>query len=349
MSKLIKIIFVQVFLLTLNVQAQPSKEKNLIQPDWVTNPEVPYPESEYLTAVDKGKDRKTAEANSIEALAGIFGRSINSKTQASSRFSQSEKDGKASSSDEVVINKEVSLYTNTEGLIAVEIAEVWKNKDGEFYALAIMNKAKASALYMQKISENNQTIERLTASVPEEKETLIEYARYVFAHKTALTNAAYMEKLAIINPPAKAALNASVQNPDVLKTACVKIAKTIPIEINIQGIHAARIKTAFAKVLSQAGFNVSEKNSKRYVLNAEASFNQETIAGNPNAVCRYTLNASLLDKILKDEITPFNITGREIHLSKTSAENKAVNSIEKKILMEFKTIFDTYLNETFIK
>lgn len=351
MSKLIKNTFAAAVIISqiMYLQAQPSREKNTAQPEWVTSPETYYPESKYLTAVDKGRDRKTAETNAIEALAGIFGRSINSKTQASSRFSQSEKDGSSSFSDEIVINKEVSLSTNMKDLIGVEIAEVWTSKEGETYALAVMNKEKASMLYLQKISENNETIERVTLIPPEEKETLLEYARFDFAYKTALINAVYLERLAVIAPSAKSALSTGMQSPDSLKTACVKIAKTIPIEISVQGGNTQRIKTAFAKVLSQAGFNVSEKASKRYVLKAEASFTEETIAGNPNAVCRYSLEAMLLDKIMQDEIMPFNITGREIHLNKTSAENKAVNTIEKKIMQEFKAIFEKYLGETFSK
>jgi hypothetical protein len=67
------------------------------------------------------------------------------------------------------------------------------------------------------------------------------------------------------------------------------------------------------------------------------------LPGNSNKFVRYAVSGKLIEVKTGREIFPFNISGREGHLSRSEAENRAVRVIEQKIKDDFGSEFAAYL------
>ena len=311
-------------------------------PNWIENPAEAYPESKYLAMAGEGTSRKEAETNAIESLAAIFSRNIDSQTGSSLNYTSSQNE--TAKIDKKIV-KDISISTNVKDLAGVEIKEIWASGNEKYYALAVLDKAKAIIIYREKISSNNKTISELINIPDKEKNTIREFSRYNAAYKKAAENEVYASYLLILNPTASMISTKPDFNLNSLKMKCLDILKSIPIKITVEGDKNSKLKAAFSDVLTSTGFQTSELKNCRYVLSAKLTIDDEVISGNNKTIIRYSLIAEFIDVILNESLIPFSISGREIHFNKTNAESKALTVLEKKIKKDFKKVFEEYLNQ----
>ena len=121
-------------------------------PEWIIiGQHDRYNSRTYLTAVGTGHSRRAAEMSARTELVSVFGQDIYAKTTES--FWETMSSGLGSTWEEQHTFDAVSM-TGMDNLIGVEIGDFWEDGRGNNYALAVMNKARASQTYTGMITSN---------------------------------------------------------------------------------------------------------------------------------------------------------------------------------------------------
>lgn len=306
------------------------KGASAVQPDWVANPRTAYPEAQYVSAVGSGADLESAEKSALGALVSVFGQQVKGETVTTSRYSEAVKAGKVTVSEDASVNQAVQTSFDLDTLVGAEIKDAWDDRKGTIYAVAVMDRAKGAMLYKDLIDANEETIAKLSEVEPGEEFTFDTYARFDLASVIGDSNKRFLNVLSVLSPAMAASKRDSTHTGDEFRLECLKIAKNIPIGVDIAGDRDGRIAAAFSTVVSDAGFKTGTAES-RYVLKGSLSLSEATLAANPNKFARYTVDAKLTDTLAATVLLPYSINGREGHATLAEAENRAVRAAETKI------------------
>lgn len=313
------------------------------EPAWVANPASVYPEAKYVSATGYGPDRETAEKTALGSLIAVFGQNVSGATTVSTKYSEAVRSGAIEVTEDFALDRDVNSTFALDTVVGAEIKDTWD--DGKtYFAVAVLDKAKASITYANLIEKNEETIAKLTDVPAADKNTLDAYARYDLASVVADTNVKFLNLVSVINPAQAAAKRGSVSNGDSLRLECLRIAQSIPIGISVEGDRDGRIAAAFASVISGAGFKSGGKNS-RYVLTATMALSPVELANQPNKFVRYTLDSKLTDTTTGSVLLPYGSTGREGHATVSEAENRAFRTAEQKIKDEYPLALSGYLTQ----
>jgi hypothetical protein len=192
-----------------------------------------------------------------------------------------------------------------------------------------MDKAQTARLYREMIRVNLEMIANLTALTPAEKNTMEGLARYYLAATIADANGACADVLSVIgaSPPA------DLRKGNEYRLEAANITRAIPVGVSVSGDRSGRIRAAFAEALSGAGFRTGGTNS-RYRLEVDFSLTEVRL-NNPNKFIRYLIDGNLVDTSSGEVLFPYNINGREGHLSIPEAEERALKAAEGRIKGEY--------------
>lgn len=332
----LKFIFILLLCCCLPLSAGRKSEK---LPAWVTSPSNVYSENEYIVELGTGMTQKEADTKAIEGLAAIFNRSVSSKTDSSLSY----RENAAGVDKTKSIDQQVSVLTSIKNLIGVEIKERWKSKDGTFYALAVLNKQRAIAVYSEKVTLCISAIEESLKIPSDEKGTFHEYFRYVSATSKANEISLYNSYISVLNPVASL-MYEQEHSPDKLKLKATSIAKNILVEVNLEGNWAEqRLKSLFEKVFSSRGFTIAKANNGRYVLNIKVELGEETKLSDNRLMIRYSLTSELLDKVTGGSLLSFVINDKAVQFNTEAVKNQIFKSVKKKVEIDFEALFDKYM------
>lgn len=311
-------------------------------PVWVTSPSATYPENEYIVELGMGSSQKEADNKAIEGLAAIFNRSISSKTDSSLSYREN-----AGGVDKMKsINQQVSVSTSIKDLIGVEIKERWKSKDGNFYALAVLNRQKAITIYSEKAKLCSFAIDESLNVPNDEKGTFHEYFRYVSATSKAYEMALYNAYLSVLNPAFSLVIEGDY-NPDKLKLETSSIAKNILVEVRVSGNWTdKRFKPIFEKVFSSRGFTIAKTSGARYVLDVKLELGEESKLSDNRLMIRYSLTSELLDTATGDSFLPFVINDKAVQFNSEAVKNQIVKSVKIKVEKDFDALFNKYMKDS---
>ncbi|QQO09305.1 LPP20 family lipoprotein [Breznakiella homolactica] len=323
---------------------QPEKTGRLAEPQWVSSPSSVYDESRYISAVGYGLDRASAEKSALGALTAIFGQSVQGETKASYKYSEAVADGFIDSSENSEIESAVKTSFAMDSLIGAELKDFWFDGVDTYYSIAVMDRPKSSMLYSDLI-ESNQRVIRDLVSVPEDQRyTLDSYARYSMAATIADASTVFMNVLSVISPASAAVYRSEVRRGDDYRLECLTIAQNTPIAVSVDNDSAGRVRAAFSQSISDTGFKTGGSGSP-YTLDVSLSFTEVVLPENPNKFVRYVVNAKLVENATENVLFPYSLSGREGHASLSEAENRAVRTIEQKILESYGAEFEEYLNQ----
>jgi len=312
--------------------------KNAV-PDWVKNPYSKYNERANVAAVGGGSSREAAEKSALGSLVAVFGQNIQVDEKVSSIYEEAVKSGAAGTwSENVVMNQVVVTSAGIDSLVGAEIAEVWFDGKAEYFAAAVLNKAKALQIYSQMIRSNQAMIDNLIQMTEEEMNTLEGYSRYQFAAAIADISSSYANLLSVIGSPVS-----GLKRGDDYRLVAVGILKTIPVTLGVQGDKSGRIEGAFARALSALGFRSGGSNSP-YTLGVSIVTSPVTLAGNQNKFTRIELTANLSDNSAGIVLVPFSFNLREGHLTQDEADNRAYLAAERKINEEYASLVNERLS-----
>ena len=309
-------------------------------PIWVTSPSSVYSENDYIVELGSGSSQKDADNKAIEGLAAIFNRSVSSKTDSSLAYRENADNVDKTKS----INQHVSVLTSMKDLIGVEIKERWKSKDGVFYALAVLNKQKAIAIYSEKLDYCISLIDEALNIPSDEKGTFQEYTRYVFATSKANEMSLYNDYLAVLNPAGVMIYSEDIYKAENLKLKASSIAKNILVEVRIGGNWTdKRINSIFEKVFTSRGFTITKGKKARYILDVKLELGEESKLSDDRLMIRYSLNSELLDTATGDSFLPFVLNDKAVQFNTEAVKNQIFKNVKTKVEKDFDALFTKYV------
>lgn len=321
------------------------KPKATPAPKWVDNPTSVYPASAYFQSVGTGADRASAELAAVQGLASIFKQDVQGTTSASKRMEQAVKDGKVVTTTAAGISQETASRVNLDDVIGVEVVGYWQNvQEGNWLAIAVLDKSKASVMYSSMIKQNDSEARDLINVDEADAKTYFSfetYARFDLAKEIAQKNDGYLERLQVINPQLAASLRGECVSAKQMKSKAIDVAKEIPIGIVVEGDREGRVKAGFAGAVTASGFRTSDKADERYVIKAVLSMEKHET--DTTVQCRYNVDAPLQDNALDEVLLPYSTSGREAAKDWDGAQYNTYKALEKKLKGAFTKSFVQYL------
>jgi hypothetical protein len=327
--------------------ASGAAAQNRSQPVWVASPDAVYTiydRNVYVAQVGNGGDRTQAEKDALSRLSAYFRQNIQGEQTASSRYQEAMRNGVVDSySENTSVTNTIRISLELDVLVGAEIVDYWYDGRSVHYAVAAMEKAKASVIYADMIRANQEVMKRLTAMPNAEKYTMDGYARYQLAANIADVNSIYGNVLSFVGTAGTGIAPDKLERGADFRLEAASITKNIPIEVRVDNDRSLRIGSAFSQALSGAGFRTGTRNSP-YTLDVKVSFSPVDLPNQQNKFVRYVVDANLIDTASGNVLLPYNVNGREGHLTIPEAENRAVSAVEKKIGAEYGNALKTFLD-----
>jgi len=313
------------------------------QPDWVSDPYTKYDRQVYVAAVGGGASREAAEKSAYGNLVAFFGQNIRVDERVSVSYQQAVRNGvTANWSENTAVDSMISTSASLNSLAGAEIGDRWD--DGkEYFAVAVLNKANAIRVYPDIIRSNQAMIDKLVSIPTEEKNTLEGYARYQFAATVADMTIPYARLLSVIDGPPQV-----VKSGDDYRLEALGITRAIPVAIHVQNDRSGRIEGAFAKAISDLGFQ-SGGNNSRYVLDVDIGTSVVEYPNDERKWTRIAIAANLVDTSFGTKLSPYNFSDRAGHNTQALADNFAYMDAEQRINKEYANFLSGYLNQLLAK
>jgi len=308
------------------------------EPSWIRDPYAKYDRQANFAAVGSENSREMAEKSALRNLIAIFGQNIQVDEKVSSSYRDAVKNGTTANwSENTAVDTAITTSAGMDSLIGAEILDRWDNGKN-YYATAVLNKAKALQIYSGIVMSNQAMIEKLVDIPPEEKNTLNGYARYQFAATVADMTTPYVNLLSVIGGPVP-----DLSQGDDFRLEAVNITKVIPVGITVRNDKSGRIQGAFANALSDLGFSSGGNNSP-YLLEVNITTTQVMIASNQTKFTRIELKADLKDNKEGTVLLPYDFNSREGHSTQEEADNRVYAYAERKINREYPNLLKSYLS-----
>ena len=315
------------------------------EPIWVRNPGASFPESQYVVAVGDGKSMEEAQYKARANLLGIFGMKLADESVIAEMFQSTETAKGTTWSDSLTSERRIS--SSAEGILSgCEIKENWKNDRGnEFYALAVMEKAKTISIYNDIIARLSRDITQVI-NIPNIN-TIDGYARYRVAANMAKDIDSCVNVLRFAG--GTGSVPAGLKSESEYMTEASNIIKTIPVRVVLtRGAdidREGRILSAFSKTIGNIGFKTGD-NSSPYVLEVTLALSEVELTGQANKFARYEITANLIQTSTRQGVVPtYSINGREGHTTYSEAQQRAVRAAETKINNEYKELLEDHLSQ----
>ena len=308
-------------------------------PEWVRDPYTRFDRQTTIAVIGSGSSREVAERIAFGNLVAFFGQSIEFDEVITERYQEAVRGGAAASwSVNTEVDTLIARYARFDSLIGAEIGDIWS--DGtSYFAVAILNKARAIQIYSDIVRSNQRMIDNLLNIPAAERNTFEGFARYQFAANVADMTIPYANLLSVIG----AAPLQRVRTGNDLRLEALGITRAIPVFLRVQNDNTGRIQGAFARALSDLGFQ-SGGNNSRYMLDVNVINTPVEIAQSPHRWTRIEVSANLVDTTFRTVLLPFNFNLREGHTSQGEADNRAIMAAERRINQEYAGLLDNYLS-----
>lgn len=317
-------------------------------PEWITLPSGVYPAEKYMNGTGSGTNRETAELEAVRNLSSVFGQTVKSNTAASKKMERALSEGKVSFSSAENLQQKITSQIEAENLIGIEIAEYFYNKpEKKWYAVAILDREKASAVYQEYIEKNDAAARKAIKESEKNPGTFYGYSEICFAAEIASENDKLVKNLTVIDFESGSEISkkiVSLQNTQLTKK---KFAENITIYVQIFGDKDNKIKSAFQDIFSKYGFKTSPSKKEKY--NLEGKYSSEISQKGKIIYCVYSLDLDFSDVLQAESLFAINLKGREGSLSESDATNRTYRTLEKDIGTQFSKNFDSYINNLSFK
>jgi hypothetical protein len=316
------------------------------EPAWVSDVDQGFSRLRYVAAVGYGADRAIAEKEAFASLISVFSQTVQADRQSVVRYSETmQQEAVSSYIKNTEITNAIKTSAELDTLIGAEIRDYWYDGRLTHYAVAVMEKSKASSLYTDLVNANREIIRTLSSMNDEQKNSLDGYARYSLAAKVADGNRVFSNILSVVGPSigGGALSSRELAEGESFRLEANNIAQRIPIDVRVDNDGTNRVKGAFALEIGKKGFKSGGADS-RYALDVTLNVSPVDLPGQQNKFVRYVLDANLVDRRTGNVLLPYTISGREGHLSVSEAENRAIGAIEKEIALSWNADFSGYLD-----
>lgn len=317
-------------------------------PEWITLPSGVYPAEKYMNGTGSGTNRETAELEAVKNLSSVFGQTVKSNTAVSKKMERALSEGKVSFSSAENLQQKITSQIEAENLIGIEIAEYFYNKpEKKWYAVAILDREKASAVYQGYIEKNDAAARKAIKESEKNPGTFYGYSEICFATEIASENDKLVKNLTVIDFESGNEISKKVVSLQNTQLAKKKFAENITIYVKISGDRDNKIKSAFQDIFSKYGFKTSPSKKEKY--NLEGKYSSEISQKGKITYCVYSLDLDFSDVLQAESLFAINLKGREGSLSESDATNRTYRTLEKDIGTQFSKNFDSYINNLSFK
>jgi hypothetical protein len=309
-------------------------------PQWVLSPGAAYSNDSFLTAVGSNKDRAASEANAKAEVVRTIRQTVRAQTTTAVSFAESNGAFSESRSAE----SEVNTFTSLE-VAGIVIKETWRDRDGTYYSLALLDRNDAGRYYRTVIQKNTEVIDSLIAYASSNQESFDSYSALKRALNLARENDENLYLLSAINPGMYSLVNPDYGSSQSVAEFSKRVLGKIRIAVSATGDEGGAVLSAFTKVLTDAGFNPSLASQGNYPYTLKITVNIENVGlvGRYETV-RWTLDAALTDVVNGKVLLPYTASGRESsHTTQAEARRRAIRLINDEVAASFAPRFQAFL------
>jgi hypothetical protein len=222
------------------------------RPGWVDGNGTEFPRSRFLTGIGVGDDQASAMERSRGEISRIFSTQVTMNTMVNSSEQESSLQGKTSSSYSQDVSQAVRS-TSQKALEGTEIARAWRDKTtGQYYALAILDRAKALAAIGGKLEDIDGQVRPLAAGLAAEPEKLAKI-KNAMKLKALLKGRKSLEAdLRVLDPSAGAQAGFDVNGA---ADAAQKALASLDVAVVMAGDASARVQASVIKALNAMGLD----------------------------------------------------------------------------------------------
>lgn len=345
MAKLF-LIFSGLLLSSCLADTKPSVSSSASGPEWITGSSDRYPSSQYLVGVGNSRGQERAKEKARADLVKTIKVKINATSNLKERISQQET--KAGVKEEIQRSQTDDIKsTSLVEMKNIRIEATWYNKKTEeYYALAVLARAKASADLSLEMNELDAETTRQINTANDSQDLLNRISFLNKAIKSQTRRSVLKGYLTAINSSA-AALQAGQYELDTLRNQTLKVQRTllIYVDTNNNGDDSRSLGLYAKAGLTSSGYTPNADQNTQYVL--EVILDKEKALKKNNL---YWVFANLELK-LKNRLTN-KVRGacswslKEASQNESRANKKVLAEVEKIFSREFDTIFSNFISAT---
>jgi len=304
------------------------------RPAWLLNPQLNYPEAQYLVAIGEGDTRRAAENSAAAGLARIF----ESRVQAEESLSETTTEARGAQESFYQLSelRAKIRIASEQNLLNIQFGEVFIDHNGRVHAAAVLPRAETAEIYRTRIDENNKAIIHLTHKSDTADRPLGRFAFRRAAVRKALENDLLLAQLDIILPGVREQLSMPY-DPQTLYSETAGAAQDVTFSIHLTGEGDVALREA----LTGMGFSESDDAVLRFSGN---SIIEKTDLHRGSLVFvryRYQLETHTKNGSL---VLSFNGSSREGHITFEQASARAQRSLRTEMLTEVPKEVGGYLD-----
>lgn len=292
-----------------------------------------FPESKYLTAKGSGKTEGEARDSAKAELTGIFESRVESEV--SSKVTSLVE---ASGSETVTRDAEQSVRVSSSlELKGLQVGKVWQDrKEGTFYALAVLDRAKARRNWQAELANIDREISAKVDALPERESAFNKLQVLKDVKNFWLERLVIAARLEVLGYQPS-----SVDWHDM--SAVIKEAERIKAHttffVDISGDRTDEFRRYFFEALTDSGMVISDSADKATLLLKGVVSVESVDLDNPRwKFARAKVSLNIIDTTLDLTVGEINENKRSAHLNHDEALNKAVVTVSKeaaKKLLEY--------------
>ena len=291
-----------------------------------------YPDSRYLIARGYGNSKTSAQFRAKSELANIFESKINSELKLETRAVSDSIKGEYSTE---TIDSFINIYSHVT-LKGVQVKDI-KSDEGQYTALAILDKIQAQDNWLNEIFILDQKIDTEFQTIQKQKSKLhwIKHVQTIW--HCWLERTSIVSRLSVIGSKTPAE---KIRLKNILELIAI-IKNNIKLFISISGNYGKIISDNIAKTLNNEGFVISDNLQKADVfISGHLSVEPLEMINEEWKFSRASVSLHIIDCATNNQV--YNITEniRRGHLTTKESIHKSINAISIIVQKRLLSMFD---------
>lgn len=302
------------------------------KPDWTDGSSMEYPNEKYLVGMSSADDLDTAKDRARGEVSKIFRSQLTVKTAVSEAEASRTAAGKTETVSAKSVAESVQNLSQTvlEGL---QVVETWHDKaNRQYWALAVLERAKTARAYSEKIGEADRLIEQYKAELDGSKEKL-EKAKAAMKLLSLFKSRKELNAMLRVADAAGRTIPPKVEEAPI-RSAAVKAVAALDVVVDLNGDYAKQIEAGIVSGLGSFGIHATldpgTDGADIYVL-GDLTLAPMATTDRRVRSARATVTVTLKDGKTDKAFLEFSASERSSHLDYPEAIRRALKATSKKI------------------
>lgn len=300
-------------------------------PDWVAGKSGTYPDQYYITGVGSGDTRNEAENQARAQIAQVFRIQLNARFSTNKTETLRGTKGEGESLD--VTRSRVDVGT-TKTLEGSEIADVWQDPQTmEYYALAVLDKEKASSRLAGQIAALDSDLVDLTREADTAATKLGKLRLLASIAGTAARRRDLNSDYSILSGSGQGIPLTGVSADEASSRLSNYCSSQITFDLSADGADSRGAAQVVSDALTEHGFKLNVSNDTLADLSVHLSSHLEP-SGTPVGgwyYCRWNVAIRLIDNSRGNIIVSVSRSGRSGQLTVERAKERAQYDLDRAV------------------